>query len=1008
MEQLYFIGAYSISIIGMSIFAYAMGYYTLKSKLEAERTERIQQQEQIGKLHGELDATQAALQEKKNEVNDLEENLKAERTKRIQQQTRIGQLHGELTETQNQLHQQIDEVNEERTERIRHETEVGRLQQKLSSTQSQLHEQENKVSRLEGNLEAEKDRRTQHQREIGRLQGELTTTQNQLHQQIDEVNEERTERIRHETEVGRLQQKLSSTQSQLHEQENKVSRLEGNLEAEKGESEQLQGELAAIQEALDELKDAIARLEKETKEKSDNQGSEEQSETEENHTDTDQCRNQGDKAPRKIKGRREPVDEEGAPGGNGDRRTDLNLKPELVCRKNGRQWEILVVPPEGQPPVQAQQNGEALSPRSNGEYPLNDFSENLTVVYAEAAEPEMVELCNSNSPLIFKLRRNWQGEGRKVRRISRGYFIVFAPRDWQRTGTPPIASEPCSDTEFLAHHFYADNSDTTDGFEERELPSSGKAFSLEGNEIYDDSDQGLLFIGDPPALNPTENVSWVRIGEEGGGGWKGKNFKPNEITVSTVLSGRQGWFYVRVYDEAVQLIDSNHFRYSQTLKEIRVDDDIYSEEMLLVPSDDGYTDITIRFIDKEGNNIHPENIGNNSHASIRNDDAVIVAPHPEGDLTRWKVDGIDAVITLPRVWWQIRGADDSSDEWHSKPIPMSREEFCENEDAIVHISLPTHFQKIQVGFGSDSDRPYNAIPNNENENRHIFEVPIRDFVDYQEIEEPSLEDTHLNIQCNRQELPIIRVPAEVPSLKEIQVQVNGTTYSYETLDNMLLVPSTDGYTETTIQFIDAAGNNICPENIGNNSHTSIRNDDAVIVAPHPDGDLTEWKVDGVDTVIALPRVWWCITETEEFLDAWRDKPIVMSCKEFLDNTDAVVQVSLPASVEEIQARLGLGSWSPYSGTTNGENEKKRIFKLRIRDFDHQEINKLFPERTHLEIQCNGKQVPIVHVPGQKECPKCGSGLTTIIRDRGKLRQYQCKKTPSHWETLELPLTAEQR
>ena len=502
------------------------------------------------------------------------------------------------------------------------------------------------------------------------------------------------------------------------------------------------------------------------------------------------------------------------------------------------------------------------------------------------------------------------------------------------------------------------------------------------------------------AESNAQSVSWIRIGEEGGGGWRGENFRPSEKTVREVLSDRQGWFYVRVYDQDVKLIDSDHFRYSKTLKEIQVGDDVYSQETLLVPSTHGYTDTTIQFIDTERNNIHPEQQGNDSHAHIGNSDTVIVSSHPDGDLTKWTVDGVDTVIALPRVWWRITGTEDFSDEWRDTPIVMSRDKFLDHTDAVVHISLPSKIKKIQAGFGDDLDRTCKATADDENENKRIFELPIRDFVDYEEIENPSSTDTYLNVRCNDEVIRIIRVPAEQPSLREIRV--NGTSYSEETL----LVPPTDGYTDTTIQFVDTEGNSIRPEKIGNNSHASICNDGAVIVEPHPDGDLTKWKVGGDDKVIALPRIWWRITGTEDFSDEWHDKPIVMSRQKFLDNRNAIVQVSLPSSTGEIQARLGLGSWRSDSGTANDRKGKKRIFKLCIHDFAHMEIDNLFPKRTYLEIRCNGKKLRIVHVPGKKECPECGSELTTVDHDNGTRRFYHCKRNPTHWKSVELPLTAE--
>ena len=879
---------------------------------------------------------------------------------------------------------------EEQVSRIRY---CEQLQHELTTTKKELEQQKNTINHLEENFKSEQASRIQYSEQ---LQHELNIVQ---------------------TNFAQLQHELKTTQVELSEQKNTINRLEENLQAEQQsrtqyeeKAEKLQHELATIQAELNEQKKDVNRLQEKIKEKPEDRASTEQSdrqEVEENPTNSDKFPDQEnaddkpdapsnsktDKAektqePRDIKGRRgesRNVSEDST-----NHQTEYNPKPELVCRKNGWHWEILLVVPEEQLPVEVQQNGVSLS-SSNREYLLNDFSEDLTVMYEDRGE--RVQLYNDNSPLIFKLRTRWTGDGRKVRGISRGYFIIFAPNEWERQGNPPIAQEACSDERFSAHYFYSDGSTITDSFEGYKLLPNQEGFSLQGSSIYDNSEQGLLFIGAPPDLAITESVSWIRIGTEGGGNWRGENFRAAEQhTVNNALNGRQGWFFVRVYDQDVNLIDSNDFRYSRTLREIRVNDAIYSAEMLLVPRTDGHPETIIQFINTEGNNIRPEQRGNNSHTSIRNDDAVIVAPHPDGDLTEWKVDGVDTVIALPRVWWRITETEEFLDAWRDKPIDMSREGFRENTDAVVYLSLPPNLDKIQVGFDSDFDRSYSATLGDEN--KHIFELPIRDFVDYEEIDTRLLEDTYLQAQFNGEVIPIIRVPAEEPLLQEIRV--NDTIYS----EGMLLVPSinehgkTTGYGETIIEFIDTGGRNIRPKKKGNNSHASIRNDGAVIVQPTPAGELTEWAVGSVDKVLSLPSVWWRITETEE----WRATSVDMSHAEFRENTNLVVQISLPSSIRAIQAGFGYNLQRSYTGAMDSVNENKRIFELPIRDFvDYEEINTRLSEDTHLQIQCNGEVIPIIRVPAER-CSECGSTQITEKRYPTEQRiELFCRTCESKWQ-----------
>ena len=1001
----------------------------LEGNVQAEQAESQQLQRQLDITQAELQKTQTELKQKESENNQLQDSLQAEQATSERLQHELNTTQTEFGEKENEVNHLEENLHTERESRIQYQTESENLQRELSTIQAELEQKESEVSRLQQNLQAERAESERLQRELNANHAELEEIQAELEKNQNEVKHLEKNLEAEQAESEQLQHELATIyQTELDKQKNIISRLEEDLKAEqqsrilhKKKVEQLQHELATTQAEPGKEKKEVNRLQEKNKKQSDVQEIEElstdsddlqsqegtddspgtPSNSEENSTETDTTDEHsktdtagGTQKPRDIKGRRgEKLD---APDGSTNHQAEYNPKPELICKKNSWQWEILLVVPEEQLPVEVRQNGVPLS-SANGEYRLDDFSENLSIMYEDGEET--VKVYNGKSPLIFKLRKRWTGDGQKVRGISRGYFILFAPNEWERQGALPVAPEACSDERFSAHYFYTDSSTTTDGFEGHEVPSNQEAFSLRGNSIYDSSNQGVLFTGNPPDLeiveSVAESVSWVRIGEEGGGYWRGENFRDAEQhTVNNALNGREGWFYVRIYDQNVNLIDSNNFRYSRTLREIRINDAIYSEETLLAPCTDGYPETIIQFINAEGNNIRPKQSGNNSHASIRNDDAVIVKPHPDGDSTEWNVDSVDTVIVLPRVWWRIIETDDFSDGWRDKPIDMSREEFHENEDAVVHISVPSNIEELQAGFGSDLDTPYSATLADENENKRIFELPIRDFVDHEEIDTRLLEDTYLQVQFNGEVIPIIRVPAEEPLLQEIRI--NGITYS----EGMLLVPSIDehgktiGYGETIIEFIDTGGRNIRPKKKGNNSHASIRNDGVAIVEPSPDGKLTEWEVGSVDKILSLPSVWWRITETEE----WRATSVDMSHAEFRENTNLVVQIFLPSSIKTIQAGFGCNLQRSYTGPMDSANENKRIFELPIRDFvNFEEINTRLSQDTHLQIQCNGEVIPIIRVPAEK-CSECNSTQITEKRYPTEQRiELFCRTCESKWQ-----------
>lgn len=118
----------------------------------------------------------------------------------------------------------------------------------------------------------------------------------------------------------------------------------------------------------------------------------------------------------------------------------------------------------------------------------------------------------------------------------------------------PVESAGRTDPEFLAHYFFRGKRNSlgnVTGFEECTILLTTSSFELIGNHVFDNSEEGELFIGPAaPKLSPSTAVVWARIGEEKKDGWKGENFKPTERSLPDVLKDRQGRFFVRVYDNS--------------------------------------------------------------------------------------------------------------------------------------------------------------------------------------------------------------------------------------------------------------------------------------------------------------------------------------------------------------------------------------------------------------------------------------------------------------------------
>ena len=212
-----------------------------------------------------------------------------------------------------------------------------------------------------------------------------------------------------------------------------------------------------------------------------------------------------------------------------------------------------------------------------------------------------------DDPLIFKMRNDWSGEARKIARMTSGHFIVIAPATWERRGRAPVEPDGCADGDFRVHYFHralttADVS--VDGFREWGDSQFAAGIELRGRCVFDDSDDGDLFVGDVPRLECSSDIVWVRVGEEAVQGWT-ENFLRDDQSLSEVLKDREGRFFLRVYDSEARLLDSIAFRYWRELDRIRVDGSDYTTNTALVPTSIGHLAAEVGFVDAVGSTIIP-------------------------------------------------------------------------------------------------------------------------------------------------------------------------------------------------------------------------------------------------------------------------------------------------------------------------------------------------------------------------------------------------------------------
>lgn len=389
-------------------------------------------------------------------------------------------------------------------------------------------------------------------------------------------------------------------------------------------------------------------------------------------------------------------------------------RPELRCREasDSRSWEVVVDLPDGPSPPKILLDGEPL-PTSDGCCRVSNLDASIIAVMDGGST---IDLLDPGPPLIFKTAKHWKSSGRRVRRITRGYFVVIVPAGWQREGSrPPVAPTRATASGYQAHYVYWDGrSNDRVRFAGHDLPLATDTEILKGSTLFDDDrDHGSLFVGDPPELTNPNAFTWTVVGEEGvPDGWRCR-FKPSKRRLADLLEGREGWFFVRVYDANAELLASTDFRYSRRLAQIHVDNHAYSDTTILFPTRTGHDLTLVTFVDRTGNPINPPTaIPPDKHA----DDVRVELRSAAGR--------VPVRVRLPRLWWRLAD-DDAEHDWRSVAFRWTPQEFDRLAETATRIclDLPRHVPNVGCGFDSDAARQYRRLKSG------YFEIPLEEFLD---------------------------------------------------------------------------------------------------------------------------------------------------------------------------------------------------------------------------------------------------------------------------------------
>ncbi len=472
-----------------------------------------------------------------------------------------------------------------------------------------------------------------------------------------------------------------------------------------------------------------------------------------------------------------------------------SLKPEIICWNEGWRWIVCIEVPEEFKSPRVTQNDELLEKDTSDEshYHLAHIKGTVKVAWTEGEQDKKIDIPimeEGRNYLIFKMRKDWKGLGRSVRQPTLGYYLAIVPQQWKRdeemSGSAPVEPKNIQIDGYKAHFFYqGQNGYTAIAFinangEQIQLESGSPRFQLVGKEIPDASDDmGPLFGEEPPCIKTIDERGWSNVGvgvvsEEGSGRnrWRTQFIPQEDVTEQRMpdeLINRQGgWYYVRIYDNNDNLLESMDFRFIIGLKGIQI------MNSKCLPEPDGYNDVIVQFIHQANCKVEPAG-GEMYHALTicRENDFTIatIPPKPDYDKTHWTLsDGnakVKVTILVERVWWCVGHLAVVPVNWTDKTFSLSRKDFAAITDKALWVKFPRKrwICKIEVGFNHVKSSSYNV----EVEKEEIA-VPLRNFCDAKEIENKQ-EEFAMKIWVSAEETKtyeaiVLEISAELPPIVE--------------------------------------------------------------------------------------------------------------------------------------------------------------------------------------------------------------------------------------------------
>jgi hypothetical protein len=413
----------------------------------------------------------------------------------------------------------------------------------------------------------------------------------------------------------------------------------------------------------------------------------------------------------------------------------LKATPRDPIKRGGHPREPEIKPDEEkEEKIQKRSRTEVMALLENDIWQLyieDDFSLNGSRlnevdpgVNSPISESSAVRELARDGALIFRMIGD--SSARRARKPSRGLHFIVVPAAWKyvesRSGSALVASGDCGISDYVVHYFSPDRGlpivfERPDG---TDFEVDKAEYRLDGELLPDAEERmGPLLVGNPPYLvadgGGLERVKLVVIGDEGPGKGKWRNSYPCDpqhdgrwCLPDELQRQRIGWYFLRLYDEADNLVESLTFRYVNALQGIRV--------KLPELGSNSTEDASVVFMHNHEIQVRPADEifpckSTQTKTSEYLETRFQWIPDPRIRIARFKVsDGTRAVdigIEVDRVWWKIINGGESDQEirWRDSLWPLDVGAFRPTSNTELQVWFPQSMKRGgRVGFRYDHCR----------------------------------------------------------------------------------------------------------------------------------------------------------------------------------------------------------------------------------------------------------------------------------------------------------------